>query len=532
MSRLATAITLAMLMIVVGGCSSTLERIERQRYPKDEPGASARPVDPADLEVAPLLQPKPVPNEVAQDGLGDGELSLATLIESVETHFPELLAARQEIERTEGMLVEARGGFDPVLKGKGKFTRGFYDTEELDVEVRQPTPFLGTTFYSGYRIGSGNFPTYYGGRETNRGGEFRVGAELPILRNREIDSRRAELWRARLERDAADPQIQEKRVGIARKASKAYWYWVATGKKVEIVEGLLELASARQKKLEVAVEAGELEGIILVENERLVVERQRYLVAARRDFEAATLVLSLYLRDAAGEPIRPGRDALPKSFPERPRIELEDLDAHILYGLAHRPELALLGYARAQSAIDVEFGENLMLPRFDLEVFASQDVGGSISPKEPFDPAAYGFGISVEVPLLRRKARGKLRSARAKLAKIGQDIRLQADRIEIDIRDAASAFHRAYERVELALRDLELAQQMEEAERILLNEGASDLIRINIREQATARARAAFVELEAACFIALADYGAALGLPHPPADDLAVDEDDQAGMRP
>jgi outer membrane protein TolC len=206
-----------------------------------------------------------------------------------------------------------------------------------------------------------------------------------------------------------------------------------------------------------------------------------------------------------------------------PEIASEALEAHILYGLRYRPEVARIAYAQAELSLDLELGRNQLLPRFDLEAFVAQDFGGSATSKREYDPTVYNVGLGFELPVLQRKARGKLQQTRAKLSKLGFELRMLTDSIEAEVRDAASAYRRALERIAFARRNYALALELEEAERILLRAGGSDLIRVNIREQSTAKSRSSLVEAEALAFIALADYRASLGLPKVPEGGLRTD---------
>ena len=83
--------------------------------------------------------------------------------------------------------------------------------------------------FAGYRNGRGIFEPWYLERETNKGGEFKVGFMAPIVRDRVIDANRAELWRAQLERDRVEPEILAVVIGSVREGSFAYWDWVAGG---------------------------------------------------------------------------------------------------------------------------------------------------------------------------------------------------------------------------------------------------------------------------------------------------------------
>ena len=61
---------------------------------------------------------------------------------------------------------------------------------------------------------------------------------------------------------------------------------------------------------------------------------------------------------------------------------------------------------------------------------------------------------------------------------------------------------------------MELAHELEEAERLQLELGESDLFRVNVREQQSAVAEAVLIDVLVEHFIGLTTYRAVLGLPY------------------
>ncbi len=88
------------------------------------------------------------------------------------------------------------------------------------------------------------------------------------------------------------------------------------------------------------------------------------------------------------------------------------------------------------------------------------------------------------------------------------------DLVVSEVRGAVTALGRTLERLDQARRNVELARDLEEAERLQLDLGESDLFRLNLREQQTAVAAAALVDVVGEHFRALAAYRAVLGLPY------------------
>ena len=515
----------ASLWAVVAGCRAAMpERAplprpmsaaETSRFRLEGPSHEKEP-SPLDLVGSAPRQTDAAKSTPQQ---GDGAIvRIEDVLLSVEEHFPLIQAALEAVEQAEGKLLAAQGGFDLQIGSKADVEfEGFYTSERVDLSLEQPTALWGTSFFGGYRVGRGDFAVYDGKAKTLTGGEFRAGLSVPLLQGGRIDERRAAVWRARLERDQTLPEVLAKRLAATRKAARAYWKWVAAGQKLAVAQRLLTLAQSRERVISLAVEEGELGDIALVENRRLVVERQAIFVGAERELERTSIELSLYYRGATGVPVVPEVGALPREFPlpRDPREILRDED--IESALAQRPEVRALDLERAQRELDIELARNTLLPRLDLGVVASQDVGAEVSDadgkgdKEPFEAATF---LRFELPVQRRKAKGTLRANEAAVAKLDRDLQFLRERIVIEVQDAASALRQSYQRVEQVEENVRLAGILEEAERLLLREGESDLLRVNLREQQTAAAAGVMIDVLAEHFRALADYRAVLGLPY------------------
>ena len=366
----------------------------------------------------------------------------------------------------------------------------------------------------GYRIGRGDFAEYDKKGQTLTDGEFRAGVNVPLLQGGRIDQRRLAVWRARIDRDRADPGVLRKRLEATRKAANAYWKWVAAGQKFEVARRLLALAENRQDGVALAVSEGELAEIALTENRRLIVERQAILVGAERGLQESSILLSLYYRDAEGTPLVVGIDELPREFPNprNPDQMLADDDIEVAIG--RRPEVRSLELQRTRLELDLELARNTLLPKLDAGVLASQDIGDEVSNPDDKGPFEFDAFVSFELPVQRRKAKGTTRANEAKIAKLDRNLQFVKDRIAVEVQDAASRLRQSFRRVGQVRENVELAGRLEEAERIQLREGESDLLRVNLREQQTAAAASAMIDVLAEHFRAMAEYRAVLGMPY------------------
>ena len=492
------------------------EAISRFRISADEHGGSA--VDLIAADTGERLVP----------GTAHAEreaLLFDDVVRSVEAQFPLVLAALEEVEIAAGELQSAQGGFDTRLKAGGEFgVDGFYENERVKVSIEQPTAAWGATFFGGYKLGTGDFPIWEGGYKTRAGGEFAAGVRVPLLAGRQVDERRTNLWRARLAQEQADPFVLRKRLEATLKAALAYWKWVAAGQKFEIAQRLLALAENRQAGVVLAVDEGELPQIALIENQRLIVERQSILINAERSLQQTAIELSLYWRDAEGNPRLPGPERLPVEMPvpRDPALTIKEGDAQ--FALAQRPEVRELELEVTRLRLELEQAENSLLPRLDLGVAGSKDTGDTVSDPDDKGPFEFDAFVTFDLPLQRRSAKGKTRTVAAKKAKLERELQLVRDRVVADVRDAASALNQTWLRLAQVRENVRLAGALEQAERLRFQEGESDLLRVNLREQQTASAASMLVDVLAEHFRSLADYRASLGLPY---DELiAVRPDD------
>jgi cobalt-zinc-cadmium efflux system outer membrane protein len=411
-------------------------------------------------------------------------ITLEALLGGLDRAFPSVLAARQDQQVAAAEVQQAEGGFDPSWRTRaGWVPLGYYDTARLDSVVQQATPWWGASLFGGYRVGGGNFADYDGKSQTLEWGEVRSGITLPLLRDRSIDKRRAELWSAQQEPELAKAALDGTRLEVKRLAALRFWTWVEAGRTVEIARQQLSLAEDRDGGLAERVRRGDLADIERQDNRRTILARRNQLVAAEQRLATAALELSLYLRDADGKPRVPRADELPPSLtPPAPLGPEADGQAR---ALRQRPEFRRFAAQRSQYAIDVAQAENGQRLGVDVQAALSKDFGSS---KPSLAPLEVEVGLMLDVPLLVRQARGKEQAARAKIAKVSLGEQLLTERVSVEVRDVHVQWLAAAQRLALARDELALAQRLAEAERAALLLGNATVLVVNLREQAVAEA--------------------------------------------
>ena len=439
-------------------------------------------------------------------------LSLADVIASLYQNYPTIAEVREETRRTEGELISSYGAFDTKLKGYSlNEPTGFYENHRHAIGVARQT-WWGGYLSAGYRIGRGDFQPWYKERETDKGGEFKVGLVQPLLQGRAIDLNRVAVFQASLARQAARPVIQQTVLNTAREATETYWKWVAAGNVLVTQRQLLELAETRGKQYEEGVAAGKFAEIDLVLNQQLIAERHGKVLDSQRKFQQAAFKLSLFLRDGLGQPIVAMQDWLPNRFPVTDKPTSGDLQQDLANALARRPEPRILLFEIEKVQYEQELARNNMLPAVDLVAEASQDVGTPASSSDDKAEFLVVVGLQGEVPIERRKARGKLQSTGAKLSQLRQKLRLQQNKIEAELRTAYNSLQLSSDIVGQAELSLRAALDSLSRYRFAFEKGKIDLIYLNLLETKANETEIKLIEAQGNWFTTLGQMQAALAL--------------------
>lgn len=452
----------------------------------------------------------------ADQPASNGSLELSEVLQSVEQFFPLLAAAEQERPIAAGQRLAAEGAFDLNLRARGITQGGTFPSNRLDALLEQPTPVYGTSFFTGYRFGLGDFPVYYGDRQTAEGGELRAGVLVPLLRDGPIDRRRATLRQAQIGEFLADPIVQRARIDYFRAAARAYWSWVGAGEQYFVTEALLRIARDRQAGLEEQFRRGQIAEFVVIDNQRLIIEREGALIAAERRLQQTAFDLSLFLRDPNGNPVVPASSRLPRSFleqqPPPPATERLRDDVETAYAL--RPELVRFQLLKERAAVELRLAENQTYPALNAAVAGAQDVGKGKKSTGIFalDRSVVEASVVLDVPLQRREARGRAQAAQATLMQLLAQERFARDQIAAEVQDAVSNLDRTYQRLQLARQEQRIAQRVAELELARFRKGQGTLLEVNLRELAAAGAQAKVVDALADYYRAQADHRAALGL--------------------
>lgn len=438
-------------------------------------------------------------------------LTLEEVLASVKERYPPYLAALIQQDLVNGRATQALGSFDTRLGIDGNLRpAGFYDSGSILGLIELPFTQWGGSVYGGFRNSGQNLADYDKDR-TTPDGQALIGFRLPLLRDGLFDKRRADLFKAQIDQELADPLILRQHIDFIRAATVGYFNWVAAARRLGLAEQLLGVAKDRGDAITEMVARGAQASIVETDNRRLIVQREIGVVSARRSLEAAAIALSLFFRDADDQPVRPGRERAPGSFPPLEAPPRSQLEVDLAKATMLRPEIKQVELLMEKAGVDRRLARNQLMPNLDLSVEAANatNSAGARATKD-IERTEIQAGIAFRLPLQRREAKGRVQESEAELQRLFLDLEFARDQIAASVRDAASAIEAAREQIQQADLNVELAVELERAEGERFEQGASDLLALQIREQATFDARQLQVEALADFFRARALYRAAV----------------------
>lgn len=431
-------------------------------------------------------------------------LQLEDILSSVTTKYPPYLAALIERDMAQGNLRSAMGAFDfQTFASVFRNPTGFYENTSIEAGFEQFTSLWGSTIFGGYRWTEGFLPDYYYKRRTDRGGTPYLGLKIPLLRDGSIDKRRAAIREADLNVALANPIIRRQHLDFTRASIASYLNWIQAGRRYEIANQMLQIANDRDEAIATRIEKGLSAKVLKTENRQIVLSRRIEAVKATRALEAASITLSLFLRDANDSPLRPEFDQTPEQWPGQGVLPEDALSLAWNHAMRNRPELKVYEIELQKLGIKDDFFRNQLLPEFDVSIAGGQSLGESLY--KDTGEFELQLGIEFSVPLQRNEARGAIAANAAKIEQVGQKAAFAAEKIYAEIQDALSAVQAAKDNMELASENSELAVALREIESDRFRLGASDLLSLQIREQTALKAEQDWIKSQYDYYLSLVD---------------------------
>lgn len=422
-------------------------------------------------------------------------MSMGNLIESIKTHHPTILAAKEKRLQTEHLQQKAEGAFDLELTQTSQIrTTGFFNGWYVDQAISKPLEAYNAKVTARYRRSSGDFPIYENYFFTESGGEASVSLEFSLLKNSQIDKRRVALKNAQFHLDIGLSQEEITKNKLIYEGVNAYLDWYRAFKQTQVATELLNLASARQQGIESRIKNGDLAQISLTEFKTILLSRQATLLEAEQVLEQAKLELGFYWRDDEGNQRYIDNTQLPSKQLEWPFKSVVFNEQWREKIMARHPVLAKIAAKKSILTNDLKLAKNDLRPKLDIEVKVAEDFGrgGSVT----LDGTESYVGINFSVPIERRKAKANISIAKSKLSELQYKQAAMLDKMTNDISIHINQLNVLQQLSDLRAEQAVVAKQLELQERNRFDAGDSDLFLLNTRESQAGKTKLKSIEAE------------------------------------
>jgi outer membrane protein TolC len=341
---------------------------------------------------------------------------------------PALAGAGAALAAAEGSVLASRGLDDASLSARGE-VRVLRRTQALDpplieraseelagsVRVAQPLP-------SGGRLALG-FETAYARTQSDAAldpglppsaqpwsSALQLSLQQPLLRGFGAGVARAEQRRASSARDRASAEREGLALSLLRDVVSGYWQLAHGLHELDIRRASAAAARDQLERVHASIGVGKLPPSAAAEIEVVIALREDAVLLAKQRLTERELSLGRLCGVAEGEPLRPSQP-LPALAPAAPAER--DFNATLAAALAHSPQLQALSAQGRTAAVELEVGENGLLPQLDLSL-AGGPAGSAAEAHAAFEQLVSFSGyalqasLSLELPLARHAARGAL----------------------------------------------------------------------------------------------------------------------------
>lgn len=424
-------------------------------------------------------------------GLFCEDIGQIDILKSVVSYHPLLQASEQEIIKAESELLANNGAFDRYIRfDSASYPSSDYERNRFDTTVEQPLLFNGSKVFAGYRHSDGTLPSYEDEFKTSSGGKFRAGFEVPLLRDRATDKRRNLINKSEIEKNIAEKSFELRKNDLLRAASIAFANWRAASKRLEVYNQLLTFSKKRINQMTAKHSAGDIAKFDVDDNQRQILQRESQVASAKQYLQSAIQDLSLFHRNEKGDPIlnlnvKPEKSSIVIPA-ELMKINVEDL-------VKNHPDFEITQYKIKKTTLDKSLAENQYLPKLDAQVVAEQDAGKDSNNN---DETEVKIGIKIEIPLQQRTAEGRKLIAQAESKQLENKNQFALEKIRTDLENVKNNVITAKERIRLAKKEADLAYNLEVGEQQRFDNGDSNLIFLNLREQTAAESAIRVIDAE------------------------------------
>jgi outer membrane protein TolC len=395
----------------------------------------------------------------------------------------------------------ARGAFDPKLETRLNM-KEFDDKNYYNKWVASFT--VPTWFPVDPKIGiERNTGTYLDSESSlpasDNYQQLFTGVSLPIGRGLFTDERRAAMQQAKLFGKMAEAEQVKLINKILLEAAKDYWQWYFSFYNYRLLDRNAVIAEEIFKRVKLNAQFGEASVIDTVQaqiilQQRLVERQEAYL-----EFINSGIKISNNVWDSVGNPLQLSNRVAPVLVQrDGELLSTSMLEELSVQAKQNHPELLKLNVKLSQLEVDRKLAIEYLKPKLDLNYnFLNQP----INPQGEFNSFTflndYKFGLDFSMPILIRKERAKLAQTKIKI----QGTEYERSQTEREILNQInSTYNQLVNTNQIIGQQSSVAENYErllQAELLNLENGESDLFKINIQQEKLIQSQSKLLKLKA-----------------------------------
>jgi outer membrane protein TolC len=426
--------------------------------------------------------------------------SLENMYASMLEYHPIVKQTRLLNETAKQEIRMARGAFDPKV-GTEFNIKEFGDKEYYN---KLKSTFTVPTWFPidpkiGFERNTGAFidPENVIG-SSSENAQLTTGVSLPLGRGLFTDDRRAALKQAKLFATIATAEQIKLINKILLDAAKDYWQWYYAYYNYRLLSKNAAIAEEIFRRVKLDASLGEAAAIDTVQAKITLQQRWVERQEAFLDFINTGIKISNYLWDNGGYPVQLSPAVAPVLvLNDGQLISNSTLEELTFQAKQNHPELVKLRTKIDQLEVDRKLATEYLKPRLDLNyIFINQP----IKPNGNFQSFQfindYKFGLDFSMPILLRKERSKLALTKVKI----QSTQYEQTQTEREIVNQVNVvFNQIINTNKILIQQHEVADNYDrllKAELINLENGESDLFKINVQQEKLIQSQSKLLKLK------------------------------------
>lgn len=404
-------------------------------------------------------------------------------------------ALLSEVARQEIRL--ARGNFDPKLEAEFKSKqlngKAYYDIFGSSLKFPTILPFdpsIGIDQNKGPYL---NPERYIDNKFHYQ--QFYAGISIPLGRGLFTDERRTALRQAELFKDMTEAEQVKMINKVLLDAAKDYWEWYYAYHNYRLLNRSVRIAEEIFSRVKNNYSFGEASGVDTVQAkitwQQRIIEKQEALI----NFKNSGLRLSNMLWDSLSNPLELDFTWVPVLNPDTWTLTPEGLKMLADQARINHPELKKIEVKIYQLEVERKLAAEYLKPQLNLNYYAiNQPINPQGDLSFAFDDN-YKIGIDFSFPVFLRKERSKLALTKLKIS----NTKFEQSITERQIINNLTGIYNQLTNLQSILANqkqmVESYEKLLEAELLNLQQGESDLFKINIQQEKLIQAQTKWLKL-------------------------------------